>query len=140
MSIRFESLQPLPAADSRYIPGTCNIGPAEIRTRRRFGHLALVITIGLWAALAVYGVPAPVRFVVALPAAGAAEGYLQAFFHFCAGFAARGVFNFGDKVGQVTEVLDAEARRLDRRHSMRINLASLAIGVAVGILAILLPF
>ena len=73
-----------------------------------------------------------------LPAAGSASGYLQAWLHFCAGFGSRGVYNFGP-VGSVSEVASPEARARDRARSIRIGVASLAIGVVVAVVAALLP-
>jgi hypothetical protein len=73
-----------------------------------------------------------------LPATVAASGYLQARFRFCAGFGARGVFNFGP-VGSVVTVTDADALARDRRMSRRIGLASLVIGVVVAVVAVLVP-
>jgi len=32
---------------NRYVPGTCNIGPAEIAVRRRAGHVGLAATAAL---------------------------------------------------------------------------------------------
>ena len=78
------------------------------------------------------------RLLVALPAAAAASGYLQARFRFCAGFGSRGIYNFGE-LGQTLQVEDAEARRRDRARANQIGLASLAIGVAVGLVAVGLP-
>ncbi len=125
-------------ADPEYQPGVCNIGPAEIARRRRAGHLALVVAVVLLAALVATNAPAMFRLLVALPAAGAVSGYLQARWKFCAGFAARGQFNFGP-VGDTGEVTDENAHRRDRRRALWIALTSLALGATVGILAALLP-
>lgn len=121
-----------------YQPGVCNIGPAEIRRRRRSGHAALIVSIVLFAALVAVGVPHWTRLVLVLTAGGSAAGYLQAWFHFCAGFGSQGVYNFGP-TGTVAKVADADARARDRRRSLEIGLASLAIGVIVGVAATLLP-
>jgi hypothetical protein len=121
-----------------YQPGVCNIGPAEIARRRRGGHMALIATTGLYAVLVLGNAPRPARFVVALPAAAAASGYLQARLRFCAGFGSQGVYNFGE-VGPTVAVADAEARAQDRAKATQIGLASLAIGVSVGLLAVLAP-
>jgi hypothetical protein len=129
-------LQPL--TDVSYQPGVCNIGPAEIRRRRMAGHVGAVSTVVLFAALAAAGVPHLLRLVVAIPAAVSATGYIQARLHFCANYGSRGVFNLGD-LGSLEAVADAEARARDRRRSAQIGLASAAIGVAVGIVAALLP-
>jgi hypothetical protein len=125
-------------AGNGYQPGICNIGSAEIARRRMAGHVGLIATVILLAVLVAIGAPLPARLLVALPAAGAASGYLQAWLKFCAGFGSRGIFNFG-AVGQTEQVPDAEARSSDRARARQIGLASLAIGVAVGVAAILLP-
>jgi hypothetical protein len=121
-----------------YRPGVCNIGPEEIARRQRAGHVGLGVTIVVLAILVAIGAPNAVRLIVALPAAGAASGYLQAWLRFCAGFGSRGVFNFGP-VGPIEPVDDSEARRRDRVRAMQIGLASLAVGAAAGIVAALLP-
>jgi hypothetical protein len=128
----------LQVAESEYRPGTCNIGPDEIRRRRRAGHTGLVATIVLFVILVAIDAPPIARLLVALPATIAASGYLQARLRFCAGFAAQGVFNFGP-VGETATVADDQARAQDQARGRRIAAASLAIGVAVGIAAVILP-
>jgi hypothetical protein len=128
---------PIPESDL-YQPGVCNIGPAEIARRRRSGHAALVAAAVLFGILVAIGAPAPARLLVGFAAAGAAVAYLQAYLHFCAAFGARGVFNFGP-LGIVQGVVDPAARGADRRRSLQILLASLAIGVVVGVVAALVP-
>lgn len=130
-----------PQADrtgTRYEPGICNIGEAEIARRRRAGHVGLIATVIVLASLVVIGAPSPVRLLVALPAAGAATGYLQAWLKFCAGFGLRGIFNLG-VIGRTEQVPDAEARSRDRARARQIGLASLGIGVAAGVAAMFLP-
>ena len=121
-----------------YEPGFCNIGPAEIARRRLVGWIGLVVGVAILGLLLVVGAPALVRLVLVLPAGMSAEGFLQAHFHFCAGFAARGVYNFGD-VGSVERIVAAADRARDRRRAMAINLASLGVGIVVAIVAFLLP-
>jgi hypothetical protein len=121
-----------------YQPGVCNIGPAEIARRRRVGHLGLIAAILLFALLIVLDLPPITRLLITLPAGIAASGYLQARLHFCAGFGSAGVYNFGE-LGPRERVEDADARAADRARSLRIYLASLAIGLAAGVIAVLLP-
>ena len=125
-------------ATAGYRPGVCNIGPAEIARRRRGGHVAAVATVILATALIAVDAPPLTRLVVALPAAAAASGYLQAWLRFCAGFGSRGVFNFGE-LGSVETVEAADARARDRRRSAQMGLASVAIGIVVGVAATVLP-
>lgn len=129
---------PIRPATAEYRPGVCNIGPAEIAHRRRGGHIAAVATIVLASALLAIDAPPLTRLVVAIPAAGAASGYLQAWLRFCAGFGSRGVFNFGE-LGTVETVEDADARARDRRRSVQIGVASVGIGLVVGAFATVLP-
>ncbi len=126
------------ASTTEYRPGVCNIGPAEIARRRMAGHVGLIATLVLLAALIVLDAPPVFRVAATLPAAAAASGYLQAWLKFCAGFGSRGIFNFG-KLGESTEVADDMALALDRRRSRHIGLWALSIGLVVGVLATLLP-
>jgi hypothetical protein len=121
-----------------YHPGVCNIGPAEIARRRRSGHIALIISVALFVVLVAVGAPQWTRLALILTAGASASGYLQAWLHFCAGFGSTGVYNFGP-LGTVQQVDDSQARSRDRRRSVEIGLASLAIGLVVGIGAALLP-
>ena len=121
-----------------YQPGVCNIGPAEIARRRRSGHVGLVATVVLLLVLVVVGAPPLVRLLLILPAGVAASGYLQAAFKFCAGFASQGIFNFGP-LGQTETIADASARRSDQARARQILAASLAVGIAIGVAAVLLP-
>jgi hypothetical protein len=122
-----------------YRPGACNIGPAEIARRRRAGHVGALVTYIVLAVLIAVHAPPLARLVLALPAAGAASGYLQAWLRFCAGFGSRGIFNFG-RLGEMSAVVDPVARARDRAMATRIGLASLAVGVTVAMAAVVGPF
>jgi hypothetical protein len=127
-----------PVAGTEYRPGVCNIGAEEIGRRRRAGHVGLVASVVLFVVLLAIGAPHLVRLLVALPAAAAASGYLQAWLRFCAGFGSRGVFNFG-QLGRTEQVADEDSRSRDRSKARQIMLASLVIGVVIGVAAVLLP-
>jgi hypothetical protein len=120
-----------------YDAGTCNIGPQEIAARRRAGHVGAVITLALLGVLLVIGAPPIWRLAIAVPAAGTAVTYFQAILRFCVAFGWAGVFNFG-QVGTMTRVEDADARRADRARALRMIAGGSAIGLAIGILAVLL--
>jgi hypothetical protein len=92
----------------------------------------------LLAAFLIFPLPAPWRLTVFLPAAAAASGFLQAAFHFCAGFGMRGVFNFGS-VGKAETIEQAEFRRKDRGKARLIGLYSVLIGIAAALLAFFWP-
>jgi hypothetical protein len=129
---------PIQLDTSDYVPGVCNIGPAEIASRRRSGHVGVLAAIVLLAVLVAIGAPPITRILIALPVAVGVSGYLQAWLRFCAGFGATGVFNFGDR-GTTQAVADAAARRKDRLKSFQISGAAFGIGIVAGIVAVLLP-
>ena len=128
----------LPLPDTDYQAGVCNIGPAEIARRRRVGHVGTAVALGSALALVAIGAPAPVRLLVALPAAVAASGYLQAWLRFCAAFGSRGVANFG-ALGDLARIDDAASLARDRRRAWSIIGASLLIGLVAGGVVAVLP-
>jgi hypothetical protein len=120
----------------QYVPGTCNIGSDEIALRRRVGHVGLAVTAALAAALVRSDLHPAWRLTLALPAAGAAAGYLQARQRFCADFGFRGVYNF-DTRGHEQRVTAAQAQSEDRRRALQISAASAGIGLGVAAAAML---
>jgi hypothetical protein len=121
-----------------YVAGACNIGPAEVALRRRTGHVGLATTAVLAAALIRSDLPRPWRLSLAIPATGAAAGYLQARTRFCADFGFRGVYNF-DRPARRREaqVPTEQARQQDRRRALQIGAASAAIGVGMALVSLL---
>ena len=121
-----------------YQAGTCNIGPAEIARRRRAGHSGAIAAVALLAVLTLTDAPPAARLLVALPAAAAAAGYLQATLRFCAAYGFRGLFNFG-ALGRVMNVADVHQAAQDRARALQIALAAVGIGLVTGVAALLLP-
>jgi len=119
----------------QYVPGTCNIGPDEVALRRRAGHVGLAVTAGLAAALLRSGLHPAWRLALALPAAGAASGYLQARQRFCANYGWRGLYNLQPR-GHEQAVASSEAQAEDRRRALQISAASAAIGAGVALVAV----
>lgn len=138
VSLAVDSRLPGSHLKLEYAPGACNIGPAEIARRRRSGHLGSLVTMALLAVLIAVDAPPLARLLIALPAAGAAAGYLQAWFRFCAAFGFRGIFNF-DALGRAQSVADRAAALKDRRRAAQISIGALVTGVAAGVAAALLP-
>lgn len=121
-----------------YRAGACNIGPAEIGRRRAAGVVGVVATFALGLGLLAVGAPAPTRLLVALPATGAAFGFLQARARFCVAFAIAGLRNFGP-LGSASRVDDPTAHRADLVAAARLVAAAMAIGLAVGVVFTFLP-
>lgn len=121
----------------QYVPGTCNIGPAETARRMRVGHVGLAATALLAALLLALDAPRAWRLTLAIPAGVAAAGYLQARMRFCFEFGFRGVYNF-EALGRRERVIAEEARAQDRRRALGMAAASGAIGLAFALLSLLL--
>jgi hypothetical protein len=79
------------------------------------------------------------RLTLALPAAGAAAGYLQARQQFCANYGFRGLYNF-DSRGHEQRVPATVSQAEDRRRARQITATSTAIGVGVGLIATLIKW
>jgi len=127
-------------SNNTYIPGVCNIGPAEIRARRASGYFGLSITLVMFALFYTVSVDASLRLLIFLPAALAAAGFLQARLHFCANFGMRGLFNLGDDMRHHESVDQAEYRRKDQRKAVTIIAGSAVIGLFIALVAYWLPF
>jgi hypothetical protein len=123
---------------SVYQPGVCNIGPAEIRRRRLSGWIGLAVAVVFLVVAFAFAWPPAWRLLVALPVFLAAQGFLQAAFHFCVGFASRGLYNFG-ALGSEESVQDAEFRKQDQRKAMQITLLATGIALVVAVVAFLIP-
>jgi hypothetical protein len=129
------------ASNDKYIPGVCNIGPAEIRMRRNTGIAGLLLMIVLFIIFYFFSVHPIIRaLAIGLPAVMAASGFLQAQLHFCARFGMSGLFNFGDDIRRQESVDQLEFRRKDQRKAITIIAASTAIGLLIGLVAYFLPF
>lgn len=118
---------------TEYVPGVCNIGPDEIARRRNLGWVALAITLLLLLTLVLTGVNPWWRLFVFFPAAMSASGFLQAYFHFCVGFARIGAFNFGS-AGQRHSVPDEFSKTLDRGRGNQLALYAALIGSVIAII------
>lgn len=123
-----------------YIPGVCNIGQAEIKLRKIFGTIGLLLCLVLGGGMLAWDVSRGWRLLLFFPAMLAAIGYLQAAWHFCAKFGLGGVFNFGPNVGKTDTVEQAEYRRQDRLTALKIIGLSIVIGLFVATIAYLLPY
>src|SRR6478735_5866502 len=121
-----------------YQPGVCNIGPAEIRRRRKSGYLGLVVSVLFLGVAFALGWAAPWRLLVAVPVFLSAQGFLQAALHFCVGFASRGLYNFG-ALGTEETVMEAEFHRQDLRKAALITVLAFAIAAVVALVAFFVP-
>jgi hypothetical protein len=123
-------------AKLEYIPGVCNIGPVEIANRRQMGIISLVIAIALAAGLFGFNAPPLSRLVLFIPLAISSSAIIQAQLHFCAGFGAAGLFNFGTELGKTDTVSQADYRAKDKRKAVQITVLAVIIGAVLTTVAI----
>jgi hypothetical protein len=122
-----------------YIPGVCNIGPAERRRRRMGGISGAIATLIIFAGLIYVDAPIWWRLILIIPASGAATGFLQDALHFCAGFGMKGIYNVINSAGVVDNVDLEEFRLKDKRKAQNIVIWSGLIGIAFALLTLLIP-
>ena len=121
-----------------YMPGVCNIGPSEVKSRVAAGWIGLIATVAIGALLIYLPVSPWTRLVLFFPATIAALGFLQAAFHFCVAFGMDGLFNMSEEAGKTESVSQQEFRKQDKKKAVQIITYSVVIGVIVSIVAIFL--
>ena len=122
------------ALKNDYLPGSCNIGPAEIRRRVRAGWAGAALTAIACAGLLIADVEPAWHLVLFLPALAAAIGFVQARNRFCVYFGFAALFNFSD-LGQQAKIVDRDARQRDRAQAWRLLAVSVLIASAFSIAA-----
>jgi hypothetical protein len=114
-----------------YRPGVCNIGKNEIRKRYASGFAGLIIAAILVYAIVLFSLPKWSLLTCFVPLFLGAEGFYQGYLKFCAGFAARSIFDFSGSSNEKGNVTDKEAHKLDMRKAMTINLYSFVTAAIV---------
>jgi hypothetical protein len=115
---------------AEYQPGVCNIGEAEQRRRYALGALAALATLALVVGVVSFQLPTWYLLASVVPLLGVAEGFFQARFEFCAGFALAGVYDVSRGGGERHEVTDESDRRADRSRARQIHLYSVGAALA----------
>lgn len=122
-----------------YIPGVCNIGPAEIKRRKLAGFIGFYAVAILFAILLVGGFDKAWRLLIFIPVTVSTVGYLQAKFRFCVGFGSKGLFNMGTQLVTPETVENATYRRKDQRKALLIAVLSGLVGAVVTLIVFILP-
>lgn len=128
-----------PGAQDGYLPGVCNIGSWEVRRRRAFAIVGLVVAAVLLAGLVAGDAPSGARLVLLVPLWGGIFSWLQARRRFCAAFAIARVANFGDTDASRHAIDDPAGHRADLAAVVRMTRDSFLIAAALTLIAVLLP-
>ena len=122
-----------------YIPGTCNLGKAEVRSRQIVALVGLVASLILATALIASSAPQVSGLTLFAPLMVFAVGFIQSRRKFCLAYGLAGTFNLG-KLGQISKVANPEDKAADRKTALSIlaQATALALGLTTAITLLLL--
>jgi len=123
---------------SDYIPGSCNIGKAEVKRRQIVAVFGLIIMLISIAAITSSEQSRTARLSIFLPALIFSVGFIQSRSKFCLAYGLAGTFNFG-KLGDISKVQSLEDKRADRKTASLILFKSIALAAAITAVFYLLP-
>jgi hypothetical protein len=121
-----------------YVPGTCNLGKAEIRRRQFVALLGLFLTASSFIGLVAADAARTARFSLFVPLMVFSVGFVQSRKRFCLAYGLMGTFNLG-KLGDITRVQSAEDRKADRKTALAILIQSAALAAALTLVLVALP-
>jgi hypothetical protein len=121
-----------------YIPGTCNIGGDELRSRRIVAAVGLILSLSALAIFIATDVSQSARLGIFIPLLVMSIGWVQSRKKFCLAYGFAGTFNFG-KLGHLSRVSDPTARAADRRTALVIIAQSTLYAAVLTALVVALP-
>ena len=121
-----------------YVPGTCNLGKAEIRRRQVVALIGAVLTLSSFAGLLAADTANSARWSLFAPLMVFSIGFIQSRKKFCLAYGLMGTFNLG-KLGDITRVQSPEDRKADRKTAVTILLQSALLALALTALFVILP-
>lgn len=121
-----------------YVPGTCNLGKAEIRRRQVVALIGAVLTLSSFAGLLAADTANSARWSLFAPLMVFSIGFIQSRKKFCLAYGLMGTFNLG-KLGDITRVQSPEDRKADRKTAITILLQSALLALALTALFVILP-
>ena len=122
-----------------YIPGTCNLGRAEVRRRQIVALIGLALTISSFIGLQAADTSNSARWSLFAPLMVFSVGFIQSRKKFCLAYGLMGTFNLG-KLGDISRVQSPEDRKADRKTATIILLQSALLALALTFLLVSLPF
>ena len=125
-------------AQVEYIPGTCNIGGSELKSRKIVAVIGLVLSLFTLITFIATDVPQTARLGIFIPLLVMSVGWVQSRKKFCLAYGFAGTFNFG-KLGNVSRVADPIARAADRKTALLIIGQCLLYAAVLTALAVALP-
>ncbi len=121
-----------------YVPGSCNLGKAEVRRRQFVALIGALLTLFSFAGLLAADLPNSARWSLFAPLMIFSVGFIQSRKKFCLAYGLMGTFNLG-KLGDMTRVQSEEDRKADRKTAISIFLQSALLALGLSALFVLLP-
>lgn len=121
-----------------YVPGTCNLGKAEIRRRQIVALIGALLTLSSFVGLLAADTANSARWSLFAPLMVFSVGFIQSRKRFCLAYGLMGTFNLG-KLGDITRVQSPEDRRADRKTAVSILLQSALLALALTALLVIVP-
>ena len=115
----------------RISTGVCNIGKNEIRKRYALAAVGFVMAAIISYAILSFDWTKLALLLPLILLIMGFEGFFQGYFKFCAGFAAKGVYDFTGSGGSKSKVTDSESHKKDMEKARRIHLYSIISGIIV---------
>ena len=123
---------------SEYVPGTCNIGKAEIRQRQVVALIGLFLSVSALIGFISTKASPSIRLGIFLPLTIFSVGFVQSRKKFCLAFGFMGTFNFA-RLGKMSKVVDKASLAADRKTAAIILLQSLGLAAILTVAVYLLP-
>ena len=121
-----------------YVPGTCNLGKAEVRRRQFVALLGLFLSTSTAIGLIGSNAPASARFGLFVPLMVFSVGFIQSRKKFCLAYGFMGTFNLG-KLGDISRVQSPEDRKADRKTALTILLQAAGLAFLLTLVFVVLP-
>lgn len=121
-----------------YVPGTCNLGKAEVRRRQFVALLGLFLSASTAIGLIGSNASASSRFGLFVPLMVFSVGFIQSRKKFCLAYGFMGTFNLG-KLGDISRVQSPEDRKADRKTALTILLQAAGLAFLLTLIFVLLP-
>ena len=121
-----------------YVPGTCNLGKAEVRRRQIVALIGAALTVSSFIGLQATDTPNSARWSLFAPLMVFSVGFIQSRKKFCLAYGLMGTFNVG-KLGDISRVQSPEDRKADRKTATIILIQSALLALGLTTLFVLLP-
>ena len=121
-----------------YVPGTCNLGKAEVRRRQIVALIGAALTVSSFIGLQATDTPNSARWSLFAPLMVFSVGFIQSRKKFCLAYGLMGTFNLG-KLGDISRVQSPEDRKADRKTATIILIQSALLALGLTTLFVFLP-